>query len=247
MTGWAGLEAALDASAAQGEPIRFWWRDDDAGRATPALDRLLDLAERQDAPLALAVVGAWLEADAAASIVASSRAAILQHGIAHRNAAPEGAKPVELDHQPPDHLVAALGRGRKVLEEAFGALFLAVLVPPWNRIAPALVARLPGAGYRGLSTFGRRASPEPAPGLRQINTHLDPVDWRGGRGFTGTEASLGQLLDAIDGADEPVGVLSHHLVMDEPGWAFLERLLEVLRGHPGARLAAAPDLFGEVA
>ena len=40
-------------------------------------------------------------------------------------------------------------------------------------------------------------------------------------------------------ADEPIGILSHHLAMDEAGWAFLDRLLGVLAAHPGARLCAA--------
>ena len=66
----------------------------------------------------------------------------------------------------------------------FGQAASPVFVPPWNRIAPALLPRLRALGFRGLSTF--RRSPrraQPAPGLAQINTHLDPIDWRGGRGL----------------------------------------------------------------
>ena len=43
-------------------PCTFWWRDDDAGRPSPRLDRLLSSAERLAVPLALvwAALGLWL-------------------------------------------------------------------------------------------------------------------------------------------------------------------------------------------
>ena len=66
MSGWAQLQAALDAALERGEAIRVWWRDDDAGRDRPALTRLLELAECHAAGLALAVVPVWLEPDAQA-------------------------------------------------------------------------------------------------------------------------------------------------------------------------------------
>ena len=41
---------------------------------------------------------------------------------------------------------------------------LPVLVPPWNRIAPDLIAHLPAAGYTGLSTFNPHPTAHPPPG-----------------------------------------------------------------------------------
>ncbi|MCE3250912.1 MAG: hypothetical protein K0R41_4737 [Geminicoccaceae bacterium] len=94
----------------------------------------------------------------------------------------------------------------------------------------------------GLSTFGRRPDRDAAPGLIQVNTHLDPIDWRRGRLFVGVAAALDRLLAALD-PDEPIGILSHHLALDEPGWDFLERLLELLARHPATRLCPAGELF----
>jgi hypothetical protein len=242
VTSWDELRAALDGVAARGEAIRVWWRDDDAGRDHPALMRLLDLAERQDAPLALAVVPMWLEADAHARIAASPNATVLQHGFAHANHAPPEGRSIELGGRDLETILSELERGRVLLADAFGCSFLAVLVPPWNRLDAGLIARLTGSGFVGLSALGRRTGAEAAPGLAQINVHLDPVDWRGTRLFVGETAALSRLITVLD-PDEPVGILSHHLAMDEAGWAFLERLLGVLAEHPGARLCAAPELF----
>jgi len=242
MTSWRELEANLDAIAARGEAIRLWWRDDDAGRDEAALDRLLELAARHDLPLALAVVPLWLAAPVQALIAASPQATVLQHGFAHANHAPPGAKSVELGARELATIAAELSRGQAVLLDAFGATFLAVLVPPWNRLEPQLVDRLTAGGFSGLSTFGRRPDREAAPGLIQVNTHLDPIDWRGGRLFVGEAAALGRLVAVLD-PDEPIGILSHHLAMDEPGWRFLERLLETVTSHPATRLCPAAEVF----
>jgi hypothetical protein len=125
-----------------------------------------------------------------------------------------------------------------------------VLVPPWNRIAPDLVQKLPALGYCGLSTFGRRAAREPAPGLVQVNTHVDPIDWRGSRGLLAPAALIRQLAAAVsarvDGrqnADEPIGLLTHHLIHDEALWAYCAALLERLARHANLRYPSPRALF----
>ena len=45
--------------------------------------------------------------------------------------------------------------------------------------------------------------------------------------------------------DEPIGILSHHQVMDAAAFATLDRLLALVQDHPRATLAAAGALFGE--
>ena len=242
MTDWKQLDQALDAAAGRGETIRFWWRDDDAGKADPALVRLLELAERRSLPLALAVVPAWLEPDVQGQIAARAECTVLQHGYAHINHAKKGKKSIELGGRAIDRIGAELKEGAAILEDAFGAAFMPVLVPPWNRIDEALCMELRAWGYGGLSVFGKRADAEVAPGVSLVNTHVDPVDWRGTRGYLGDEVVLGRLIDQLD-YDEPIGILSHHLVMDESCWTFLERLLSTLIRHPSTRLFAPTHLF----
>ena len=102
-----------------------------------------------------------------------------------------------------------------------GPKLLPVLAPPWNRVRKDLLKKLPAIGVRGISCYGARQSAEPAPGLRQVNTHVDIVDWRQGRRFIGEEAALSKALPSHD---EPIGWLSHHAVQDAAAWQFLERL-----------------------
>jgi hypothetical protein len=123
---------------------------------------------------------------------------------------------------------------------------LPVLVPPWNRIAPPLVATLPEIGFSGLSVFGARRRTHPVRGLLEINTHVDPIDWKDGRRFVGEAAALDVLVASLDRARasaEPVGVLSHHLAMDGGAWDFLRSLWQRATSMPGLRIRSARALF----
>jgi hypothetical protein len=224
----------------------LWWRDDDAADATPALDRLLDLRRDHDVPLALAVVPANATAALAARLGAAPGVDVLQHGYAHTNHAPAGDKKEELGTQRPSMVVLGeLGTGWMALERVFGRRALPVLVPPWNRIAPGLVPALPEIGYRGLSTFGIRKRVSPVSGLLQVNTHLDLIDWKARR-FAGSDAMLAAFAAALSAArdtGEPIGLLSHHLAMDEAAWSFLQSFWGAVKGMPGVKIAAANDLF----
>ena len=241
MADLADLARALDAAP---EPATFWWRDDDAGRPDPRLDRLLELAARRGAPLALAVVPAWLTGGATEGIRACAHATVLQHGWAHEDhAAPRGRK-IELGGSAdPARLGLLLAEGRALLAEAFGERALPVMVPPWNRIAPAFEAALPGLGFSGLSAWG---GPARRDALVRVDTHVDVIDWRGTRGFVGLAAVVERTIAALARFPTgPLGILTHHLVMDQAAFAHLDQILALVQDHPRARLRSAGDLFGE--
>ncbi|HWW27049.1 MAG TPA: polysaccharide deacetylase, partial [Caulobacter sp.] len=70
---------------AAGHAPAFWWRDDDARRATPALDRLLALSTRFAAPITIAAVS---DGDIAALVQACRAvpgAELAIHGFRHEN------------------------------------------------------------------------------------------------------------------------------------------------------------------
>ncbi len=237
-----------------GRTVRFWWRDDDAQRPDPALQQLVAQSRRHAVPLALAVIPQALQPgmlDAAEPLLN-----ILQHGVDHRSRALEGQKKTEF---PPQEAVAQaqarLAQGWVALQRLQAALptlrILPVLVPPWNRLAStALLPRLPGAGYRGISRFGARQARLAAPGLVQANTHVDIIDWRGSRGFAGEDAVLAQAVAHLQAlrvgradADEATGWLTHHAVHDAASWAFMDQLLDATRQREGVAWVPAESLF----
>lgn len=247
MTSWAVVDEELARWRDSGREPTLWWRDDDAVDATSALDRLLTLQRTHGVPLALAIVPAGATPALAARLSQVSSIDLLQHGYAHSNHAPIGEKKAELGPERPAMMVLGeLGTGWLALERLFGPAVLPILVPPWNRIAPGLVPALPEIGFRGLSTFGIRPHPRPVSGWVQVNTHIDIIDWRTRR-FAGTEAVLGAFARALAAArvesGEPLGLLSHHLAMDEAAWDFLNSFWERVGGTPGIGIAAANSLF----
>lgn len=241
MTGFAPLLAELDRWHAAGRTAGLWLRDDDAAMPSAALDRLLRMTEAAAVPVALAVIPMQASALLARHLPAAPLAAVWQHGVAHKN----NARPCQKKQELTGHASGLLTSIRAALER-LQALFpdhaAPVMVPPWNRIDPALIPRLPELGLEGLSTFKPRQAIEAAPGLWQVNTHADIIAWKDGQRFAGAretcEAMAAHLaLRRTGHADpsEPTGVLTHHLVMGEEAWAFLSDLFALTKGHPAAR------------
>jgi len=249
MSSWQALadEAARWGDA--GRTAELWWRDDDAVDSGPALDRLLAIVGDTQTPLALAVVPAQATSALAARLADEPGVDVLQHGYAHSNHAVAPEKNIELGVQRPAMLtLGELATGWMALERLFGPRALAVMVPPWNRIAPVLVPTLPEIGYRGLSTFGPRPRVHPVRGLLQVNTHVDLIDWKGDRAFAGEEAVLAVLVAALararTGGEEPIGILSHHLAMDAKAWDFLRSVWERMKTLENILVRPARVLFG---
>ncbi|MBS0563703.1 MAG: polysaccharide deacetylase family protein, partial [Proteobacteria bacterium] len=222
---WDPLMRALDDRAGDGRVVRFWLRDDDAVAPSPALDRLLDMAGGNGVPLILAVIPAPTGEALARRLEGCPGAAVALHGWSHRNHAGPGEKSQELGpHRPVADMLAELRAGQEKLSGLHGRRFLPLLVPPWNRIDPALLPHLGAIGLMALSVFGPE-QPGPAP---EVNCHVDLIDWRGNRGGRDPAALVADILARLgqEGApDRTVGILGHHLVHDAAAWAFLHQLL----------------------
>ncbi|APE44627.1 hypothetical protein BOO69_15325 [Sulfitobacter alexandrii] len=234
MATWADLDGELRLWQAAGEVPTFWWRDDDTEAPTAELDRLIALAERFSTPLHLAVVPHAIDPALAPRLDAAPLVHCLQHGFAHKNHEPKGARASEvglnrdLDLQRTD-----LAEGWRRMLEAKLPNLLPVFVPPWNRIADKTLRALPGLGYRAVSIFDQR--PDDPVGPPHFNGHIDPIRWKEGARFAGEEKALEQCVRHLarrrsGEADkaEPTGFVTHHLQTDEATWdfcmAFLDRL-----------------------
>jgi hypothetical protein len=239
---WRALEQELARRRDSGRAADFWWRDDDATAPTSALARLLDLSGKTHVPLALAVVPLTAEAQ----LFHGHKIAVIMHGTDHVNRAAAGEKKTEFPAaEPDDAAVARLAKARARLEGLAGDSFLPVLAPPWNRLKPSLVPRLASCGLRGLSRYGARKAAQVAAGVREVNTHVDIIDWHGSRGFVGEDAALDAVIRNLRMGDEPVGLLTHHAVHDGASWSFVEQLFDRTRAA-GARWADPVALFPSI-
>ena len=251
MTPWDRLAEELDAWKAAEKTAEFWWRDDDAIDVTPELERLLALRTTLDLPLALAVIPAPARPELAEALKGQTGVDILQHGYAHISHRPAGAKKAELgaDRGLWD-IARELSDGRGWMVEFFDTDWLSVMVPPWNRIDPEVANLLPGLGFHGLTTFNAREAAGQIDELMIVNTHVDIVDWAGRGGYRGDDAVLSATIDHLaakrSGSADPceaTGILTHHLVLDDAGWNFIEKFGRFTVEHPAVSWRAAAHLF----
>lgn len=244
---WAALAGELDRWAVAGKRAGFWLRDDDATRAGPWLNRLLDIAG--GIPVSLAVIPAAaldnLRSRLDDHVAAGGQVAVLQHGYAHFNHTPPPGKSAEYGpHRALPVMLRELADGRDRLEGLFGTHFRPVLVPPWNRISDELVFGLSDIRLTGLSRFGARASQH---GPIEVNTHIDIIDWRDSRGFVGearalhaAAAHLAARRTGVADPVEPTGLLCHHRDHDAGCWNFIAKFIAVVSAHPGAAWTRGP-------
>ncbi|MFP3383531.1 polysaccharide deacetylase family protein [Tritonibacter sp. SIMBA_163] len=238
--GWNALDAELEHWAAQDLRLPLWWRDDDAIAPSDALARLEALATQLDLPVHLAVIPEGAVADLVTSVQQSSHLVPVVHGWAHQNHAGADKKKCEFPStRPVDQALADAEDGMERLKQLFGTSLQPMFVPPWNRISPAMLPWLAGLGFAALSTYGPRKRVQAAPGLMQINTHVDPIDWKGSRGLAAEDEILARLVAHLEARRagtqdraEPLGLLTHHLVHDDQVWEFCETLLTRLLAGP---------------
>lgn len=238
---WDGLVRELDAWAAAGRMASLWLRDDDATRDGPKLRRLLEVMN--GAPVSLAVIPDGVAASLPVLLADHPAVSVLQHGLAHVSHAEEGQKKSEFPaNREAESVHADLVFGYRILEDTFGDMFRPVLAPPWNRIAAVHEMALKPAGLRWLSTYGDPDRPSENPHV--VDTQVDPIFWRGHRGYLGDAPVLDRLVrhlatrrSAPPGSvtDRPSGIMTHHIVHDEECWSFLARLVDVVASHPAAQ------------
>lgn len=228
------LISELDRCAEAGRRVTLWLRDDDAVAVTAALDRLLALAGQWDVPVVLAVIPMPAAPELAVHLGKHARIKLAPHGFAHRNHAPSGEKKQELGgHRPAATVLDEIRIGFDRLKGLFPGQTVPMLVPPWNRVAADLLARLPELGLRYLSTFGQQMPHQPVPGLTQVDCQLDIIDWRTRRSHS-PEMLAGRLAALVRRrrcASAPIGILGHHLVHDEAAWTFLADLFRLTARH----------------
>ncbi len=254
MMKWPDLMAEFDRWEEAGMVATLWWRDDDAVAPTARLGRLL--ATASGVPVSLAVIPADAEQELAEWLAQYLRSApkasvaILQHGWRHLNHSGDAKKSEFPAERPRPEVASELAAGRARLSDLFGTRAQPVLVPPWNRFDNSFLGLLAGCGLTGISRARPRSASPLAPRVVEANIHVDLVAWKASREFVGEDAALGGLVQHLRArrlravcADEPTGILSHHLVQDEATEAFLDRLIAVSAAHPAVFWLDAGEIF----
>ena len=244
---WSELQGVLSHLAGAGQQAKFWLRDDDAISDTPALHQLGDWADQNGTEILLALVPSAADETLQQLIDTTPQFIGAVHGWAHKNHAQAPEKKQELGaHRPLDMVGSELAAALERTKALCGPRALPVLVPPWNRVSPDVVQLLPELGFCGLSTFSDAFTLPARAGLVVQNSHVDIIDWRGTRGGRVHGDLVEEVIAAIAlraPEDQPIGILSHHLVHDEAAWSFLDKLGQIVQMHPGAAWTSPAAVF----
>ena len=250
---WTDLVDEFNRWREAGRVATLWWRDDDAAAESGRLDSLVSIAG--DIPISLAVIPAAADPGLAAWLTCPSqspRLAVLQHGWCHVNHAITRKKSEFPPERSCQAVASDLEAGRVRLTALFGTRALPVLAPPWNRFASCFLPLLPACGLGAISRATPRRTPWPAPCIAEVNVHIDLVAWAEDRCFIGEEAALGGIVRHLQArrlcevdAQEPTGILTHHLVQDEATDVFLRRLVEITKEHPATSWLDAAEVFAD--
>jgi hypothetical protein len=242
---WSPLGRELALWQENGRVASLWLRDDDGEVPTPALDSLLAMTAAHGASLLVAVIPTGAGMALAERLSRESHVEPAMHGVSHVNHAAAAEKKAELGAgRPTEAILAELGAARQRMARLFPGLS-GLLVPPWNRIAPAVARRIGEAGFAGISAFGWKPI---AAGVRQLNTHVDLIDWRTQGRWRDLDEARALLAGALQASRQihgfaPVGVLSHHLRRTIDSDRMLDRLLRETAAHPAARWTSARALL----
>lgn len=237
---WSPLHKEFALWRAEGLTLQFWWRDDDTIEPTAELDQLTALANESGVPVHLAVIPRDATHTLAAVIAETDLLIPVVHGWAHENHAPANVKKAEFGASRSDLDCATdMRNALSRLQDIFGDRLAAMFVPPWNRIDLALMPTLAEQGYDAVSTFLPRRQEIPVAGMIQINTHIDPIFWRGTRGLVAPDTLVAKVVAflkdrrrGITDNNEPFGYLTHHLVHDADIWEFSQQFLKEMRNGP---------------
>lgn len=197
-----------------------------------ALDSMLAVFERHRCPVDLAVIPAALTNENAARlnnwVARHSGVGLHQHGYAHQNHEPEGARKCEFGHaRPVERQCADIMMGRARLASMLDSVD-PVFTPRWNRCLPETVARLQQLGFVAYSADHKIDGDGPA---------MLPVELDWERALR--DQNLVEAVEALLSAPQPrAGIMLHHAVMQPQGLDLLDQLLSTISQHPN--IACAP-------
>jgi hypothetical protein len=240
------LRRELAAWVQDGHTLSLWWRDDDARGPTPQLDRLLAISERNEVPVALAVIPSVENRALAQRVKGLRGVTVIQHGIDHINRATvneRGAREMATAWSAQD--IAARIEATRELRRLPN--WVPLFVPPWGHAHACLEKALRTTGFVARSGGGVLESD----GLVTIDAHLEVLRWKGGARFRGEGRFMHRLVRLSSERrrarqwTEPIGILTHHLQHDEASWEFLERFVPWAKCNSAIVWRSLPELLEE--
>lgn len=244
---FAALRKELNRWDAAGETCKLWLRDDDLAQITPRFQRLQAVVEKHNVPALLSVIPGQAAPTLGKDTAGMPHFQFAQHGWRHQN------------HEQPQNRKSEFGparsggairhdmlKGARRMSELFGERYINVFVPPWNHLS---ADSMDIVGYAGLSRHASMEKISLPAGIIETNTNVDLMRWTATPVPQAPEWVAGHVSSSLrlqrKGAREAraVGLLSHHLLMTDEAWHFMNELIQLACSYPCVHWTRPSELF----
>jgi hypothetical protein len=231
-----------------GLPAEFWWRDDDLVGKNEKFRRLGLLSQATGIVPLVSVIPAGADRELGDLPVQFPQIVFCQHGYSHQNHEQAGAPKSEFGTARGAAAVRAdIVAGREKMDAIFGRTHAAVFVPPWNRFPPEYSAILAEERFSGFSGYRGEASLEGHGALRCVDVDIDVLNWEGRPSVLDPATIVARLTDILGSGEptraRPIGILTHHRVIEPPFWSSIEAVFTLIAATPGAQWCNPRRLF----
>ena len=225
------VEKGLSSRRSSEHAAALFFRADDIGVPSAGFTRLIELFQKYETPLCLAVVPSWLTKSRLAQLqTVSGKSPSLwcwhQHGRLHRNYEQEGKKQEYGPARPKEIIYHDLKKGKERLELLLRDDFAPFFTPPWNRCCKDALISLKELGFKAVSRSDG-AKPAAKDILPDISVNVDLHTRKQGQPDRQLNGLLKELEQSLSTGLS--GVMIHHQRMHDNDFIFLDILLSVLR------------------
>jgi hypothetical protein len=232
---------------AAGVTTEFWWRDDDLIAPSDKFDKLGTLARAMGISPLVAVIPADAQTALAELPAKFPEITFCQHGYGHVNHEAADVPKSEFgESRHVDAIRADLISGRRKMEEIFGRHHAPIFVPPWNRFSERHLDILREEMFFGFSGYRAEAMNCNA-NLRCFHVDIDVLHWGDPCAALPVDVIVSRLVQILKSAAlepiEPIGILTHHRMMDVDFWKPIEDVFALILATNGAEWKTPQQLF----
>ncbi|CAG7857445.1 hypothetical protein MCAMS1_02266 [biofilm metagenome] len=217
-------------------PVRFFFRDDDAGWENDKLFNLLDAFADNDVPIDLAVIPKSVDNKLADALMSRWRnneqlLGLHQHGYSHINHEQNGRKCEFGSSRTKSQQQDDIANGKSCLQACFGVALDPFFTPPWNRCTQETVECLEDLDFKLLSRDITATQFEST----KIQHQPVHIDWsKIIKQPSCPEADLAETLSLNFASNGLTGIMLHHADMGKEQLKPLTDLLVLLSSHHNA-------------
>ncbi|NDV23496.1 polysaccharide deacetylase family protein [Desulfovibrio sp. JC022] len=222
-----------------------FFRADDIGYPGKQFSAMIDAFQKNNTPLALAVVPAWLNEQRRDMLLEKlgpdlNLWCLHQHGYRHMNNEQQGKKFEFGSSRKKAIVTGELGRGKEKLRNLLGQHFCPIFTPPWNRCSAETMQSLVELGFNGISR-STNVSPQPPQDLPDIPVNIDLHTIKESSPAKGIKILQSQIEEAVQSGN--AGFMLHHQRMNKTSQIFLHYLLDKISNTPGLRVKDIQDMI----